>query len=468
MSLLAPRLQALQVLVDRLLELGGRADLTLHRPATPRALAQLEKAWKAPLPGSLKEWLLISNGLEVRIDTNDERAVWSIGSAQHLGKREPLKWKRARLGHLGVDVSGAPLSVVLTTRSRAEPPLRIGELPGPTLSAFLDREVARLEGIVARLNAVQGFQTVSLQNVTGKTVGFAQVKLAPGSSLNPLLSVAVEELALSGLAGHDLTPLGSMPTLRRLELRFEGAAAFPRLAVAFPTVRRLTVSLERLEDLSWLERFPAVRHLELRVASLPRALDLSWCTLDHLCVNGFFFEKRQTRALQRLDLPKGLRLLELKSLDLDHLPTLTGADGLEELVVFDQQLSSLTVPQLPRLKYLLLGGNGLTALTGLERAPAVTRLGVSRNRLQALEVEALTALQHLDASENELTRVPRLPPSVVEVDLHKNRLRSFEALHGLGRDVTVDLRGNGLSPIARLEVSRAVGEGPILRWLDED
>jgi Leucine-rich repeat (LRR) protein len=103
----------------------------------------------------------------------------------------------------------------------------------------------------------------------------------------------------------------------------------------------------------------------------------------------------------------------------------------------------------------------------LRRPPSLTRLVVSRDRFQRLEVDRLTSLRELDASENELTELPRLPPSIVEVGLQKNRLCSFDALRGLGRGVTVDLRGNGVTPKMRLQVERELGGGPRLRWLDQ-
>jgi Leucine-rich repeat (LRR) protein len=466
MSLLAARIQALQVLVDRLLELGATARLTVRRPATAKALTTLETAWKAPVPGSLQGLLSVTNGLALKVEANDERVSWSIGFAEQLAKQKAARGK-VRHAQVGVDVTGAPLSVGLSSRKLSNPPLRIGEVPGPTLSTFLEREVARLEALVSRLSLVRTFPSVSLQHVDGEQVGFAHVQLGPDSTLTPLLGLSVKELVLSRISTHDLTPLAAMPSLRKLELRFDGAAPFPRLAVSFPSVQRLAVTVETLDDLSWLERFPSVTHLELRAGRLPAAVDLSGFSLDHLCLTGFFSAQRP-RALERLCLPRAVRLLELKSLDLEQLPAFEGGQGLQQLVVHDLRLSAVGMPELPGLQDLLISGNGLATLTHLERAPSLTRLVVSRNRLQRLAVERLTSLREFDASENELTEVPRLPASIVEVGLQKNRLRSFEALRGVGRGVTVDLRGNGVSPKARLQVERELGDGPRLRWLDED
>jgi Leucine-rich repeat (LRR) protein len=465
MSLLAARVQALQVLVDQLLELGASARLTVRRPATAKALAALEKAWKAPVPGSLQALQSLTNGLELKVEANEERVSWSFGSAEQLAKRKPAAGK-VRLAQVGVDVTGAVLSVGLSSRKVADPPLRSSGVLGPTVSAFLDLEVARLEGLVRRLRLVRTFPAVSLQQVEGERVGFAQVQLGTDSTLTPLLGLSVKELSLSRISTHDLTPLASMPSLRQLELRFDGAARIPRLAVSFPSVQRLVVSVETLDDLGWLGRFPSVTRLKLRAGTLPATMDLSGFTLDHLCLTGFFSSQRP-RALKRLCLPRAARLLELKSLDVEHLPTIEGGDGLQQLVVHDLRLAAVTMPELPGLQDLLISGNGLTALTSIERAPSLTRLDVSRNRLERIEVERLTSLRQFDVSENELTEVPRLPASIVEVGLQKNRLRSFEALRGLGRDVTVDLRGNGVTPKVRLQVERALGVGPRLRWLDE-
>ncbi|MDX2015665.1 MAG: hypothetical protein SFW67_36060 [Myxococcaceae bacterium] len=458
-------LAAMQVAVDRLLELGARVKLTTHRPATARALEALRDAWQAPLPVALEALLSVSDGLALSVEVNDERRAWSLASTKQLAVSAPRPWRRSRVVHLGVDAMGRSLLLPVSKRRAIDPPLVSLDLPGPTLRAFLDAEAQWLSALLVRVEAARAFPQASFQHVRDTGVGFASVTLDASSRLQTLAGLGVKSLALTGLDAHDLTALASMPTLEELAITCAPGAwlrSLPRL----PSVQRLMVRLDRVEDLDWLEHVPNAWKLELFVGALPPSLEVVGRQVTDLRLSGFFAQARQTRRLERLVLPSALRSLELHHLDLERLPALEGLKALTQLSIHGNAMPTIDLPALPRLENLMLGFNQLTEVRGLERARTTTRLDVSQNALRRLPLEPLTALRELDASQNALDAVPFLPPSLREANLAKNPIRSFDALTALGPTTAVDLRGTGLSPAARRAVEAGLRAGPRLRWLD--
>jgi hypothetical protein len=458
-------LEALEVLWDRLRELGANVRAQRKKGARTAMLDQLATTWKVPLPDSLQELLSWSDGLEVQVSHGSEVIAWRFDSAAKLIRQQPRTVGRTRIVDLGEDGEGRTLSLILRKRRTADAALLVGPTgEAASLSFVVTQEAERLAQLVQRLDVTRGFASASLQHVSPAGVGFASIALAPGSALAPLVKLGVKDLALSGIGGHDLAPLADLPTLRSLELRFEPGASLDGLTTTVPQVISLEVTVAHLDQLAWLQRFPAVRRLKVNVGALPRVLDASSFALESFELSGFRFEDRQTHALERLLLPQHLESLDLKFLDLPRLPALPRLDHLRQLCVHMNPIEALTLPPLPRLENLQLGQNQLQRLDGLSGTPAVTRLNVAANRLSALDLAPLGKLKDLDASENRLIEVPRLGAGVVEVNLAKNRLRGFEALVGLPPTVHVDLRGNDVPARLRAEVDARLRGGPRLTW----
>ena len=100
-----------------------------------------------------------------------------------------------------------------------------------------------------------------------------------------------------------------------------------------------------------------------------------------------------------------------------------GLSALEELVCSDNWLTALNVQGLNALEVLLCGSNRLTELN-VQGLSALKSLGCQNNRLAELNVQGLNALKLLDCFNNQLT------------DLKVHNLSALESLNCQGNQLT--------------------------------
>mgnify|MGYP000905852506 CR=1 FL=1 len=100
-----------------------------------------------------------------------------------------------------------------------------------------------------------------------------------------------------------------------------------------------------------------------------------------------------------------------------------GLSALEELVCSDNWLTALNVQGLNALEVLLCGSNRLTELN-VQGLSALKSLGCQNNRLAELNVQGLNALKLLDCFNNQLT------------DLKVHNLSALESLSCQGNQLT--------------------------------
>ena len=100
-----------------------------------------------------------------------------------------------------------------------------------------------------------------------------------------------------------------------------------------------------------------------------------------------------------------------------------GLSALEELVCSDNRLTALNVQGLNALEVLLCGSNRLTELN-VQGLSALKSLGCQNNRLAELNVQGLNALKLLDCFSNQLT------------DLKVHNLSALESLSCQGNQLT--------------------------------
>jgi internalin-related protein len=100
-----------------------------------------------------------------------------------------------------------------------------------------------------------------------------------------------------------------------------------------------------------------------------------------------------------------------------------GLSALEELVCSDNRLTALNVQGLNALEVLLCGSNRLTELN-VQGLSALKSLGCQNNRLAELNVQGLNALKLLDCFSNQLT------------DLKVHNLSALESLSCQGNRLT--------------------------------
>jgi len=134
------------------------------------------------------------------------------------------------------------------------------------------------------------------------------------------------------------------------------------------------------------------------------------------------------------------------------------AASLEWLDLSGNSLSRPSLPRLPKLRYLSLAGNQLTAWPALSGLPALQCLALDDNRLAAAGGEGGTAaldapsLCALSLRNNLLTALPTLArdglPSLWALDVDGNRLPDLGVLAALPGLVALSARANRVRVVA--------------------
>ena len=123
-----------------------------------------------------------------------------------------------------------------------------------------------------------------------------------------------------------------------------------------------------------------------------------------------------------------------------------GLSALEELVCSDNWLTALNVQGLNTLEVLLCGSNRLTELN-VQGLSALKSLGCQNNRLAELNVQGLNALKLLDCFSNQLTDLKVHNLSALEsLSCHSNQLAELN-VQGLSNLKKLGCQGNKLTEL---------------------
>lgn len=207
------------------------------------------------------------------------------------------------------------------------------------------------------------------------------------------------------------------------------------------------------EDLAVLTALTALRCTHNQLAALPDSIG-ALPALKQLDASG----NRLRLLPPSLGRAAALVQLCLSGNPLEALPdSLTDLTALESLVAEDCALRALpaALGRMRRLSTLCVSRNGLEALPpSLGALERLSVLEVARNQLRELPpLDGCTALTLLDARENALTRVPKLPRSaaLAQVFLGHNRLRGEvlgdDALADCPGIAVLDLSNNGITAL---------------------
>ena len=153
------------------------------------------------------------------------------------------------------------------------------------------------------------------------------------------------------------------------------------------------------------------------------------------------------RSLKGLECATGLEVLDLSGNQLTQM-SLPELPALEELWLGNNQLTQVSLPdELPALKELSLGNNQLTQVS-LSGLPALEGLGLYENQLTQVSLSGLPALKELDIGENQLTQVSLSGlPALKELDLYDNQLTRV-SLSGLPALEWLYLEHNHLTQVS--------------------
>lgn len=127
----------------------------------------------------------------------------------------------------------------------------------------------------------------------------------------------------------------------------------------------------------------------------------------------------------------GITSLSVRNRSIQNLAGIERFTNLELLYADSNQIETLTLSGLPRLRELSIGRNQLRVLN-LSNLPALTNLYVHDNQLEALNVSNVTALRSLVVRDNNLTTIN--VSSLRELrflNIERNSLRSISDIVGL-------------------------------------
>lgn len=206
-----------------------------------------------------------------------------------------------------------------------------------------------------------------------------------------------------------------------------------------------------------LEEAGDIREIELVSDGVESLLGIENCTsLTKLTCRGSFRGKGKLKAVD-LSHFQGLEELDLSgnalsTLDLSANGKLRGArlggnslvavklpesSALESLELEDNRLTDIHLAGLPNLTELTLSSNSFESLR-IEELPALTGLDLSGNRIVSTELDGLPSLKTLDVSDNPIAELLLLQtPEIEELDLSGTSLPEltdiFKKVRGLKR-----------------------------------
>ena len=188
-------------------------------------------------------------------------------------------------------------------------------------------------------------------------------------------------------------------------------------------------------------------------------------------------EERGITSLNGLECATGLEVLDLSGNQLTQM-SLPELPALEELDLYENHLTQVSLSGLPALEELQLGNNHLTQVS-LSGLPALEELDLEGNQLPQVSLSGLPALEVLDLYNNHLTQVSlsglpalkelwlannQLPqvslsrlPALKELWLENNHLTQV-SLSGLPALKSLHLQNNQLPQVSLSEL-------PALEWL---
>ncbi len=250
-------------------------------------------------------------------------------------------------------------------------------------------------------------------------------------------------------------------------------------------IRSLDLANSYIRDLSGLENFPSLSVLNLQNNEISDIAPLRKLTqITCLDISG-----NQIADLTPINSFKNLQTLYMQANQISDLTPIVGLDNLQILKASDNLIQTVeTISTLTNLKVLQLSGNDLAnaassfnvfgQLESLELAacgmvsvdglniPSLKSLDISNNSITAIENIQAEKLEVLYAGNNELKQVDGLAKlaSLLELDLHDNKLEDLGALRDHANLQSLDISGNhmtdaglnglsGMQSIAYLNVS---------------
>ena len=278
----------------------------------------------------------------------------------------------------------------------ATPDMR-AELPDPNLRAAVAESLGKSDvtcGDLAAIGALRAFD-VGVESLEGlqHATSLVQLHMQVGavSDLSPLEDLRLRDLALSGNAITDLSPLRGMTSLEQLRVTNNPDLVDLSPLAGLPALELLHVFNTAVTDLSVATELPAMRDLAFRSplddhAVITRVPNLTTLTVYDLPV-------ADLPLLEEID---GLRALSLYG----HLGRYEDVSFLARLTQIDE-LATNKLPQwddltviggMTNLKVLRLNLNFVSDLTPLLALADLTTLDVRNNCLPAAMEDEPTAM----------------------------------------------------------------------------
>jgi Leucine-rich repeat (LRR) protein len=407
---------------DELRAMIDRARERLRKPAEPQAArsssamaaaAVLEPAHEAERlpPEQARAWVY-ADALQARGDLRGELLALEL-AAEYTD--DPLRARALQRDHRGCWKALFPLSL-RSASLRASRELRLRWVGGFLLGAH-PRAQRQLHHLLASRAAAE-LERIRVEFCTREELErlVASVRAHPRS-------LRVLELPNSRhgepreLAGLDAVEL------LRLDGRFD-----PALLAELPALRGLSLQGEPVLDTSALEQAPGLELLELAGADAEQLQGLA-------------------RALPRL------RELSLHGLGLERGPSfLAGAERLERLRLPASPLRELgPLPELPRLRELLIAPGNLRLVRELGALPKLERLALIGSNVGELDaLAALSCCEHLTLGGTRTTALDPLRrlPHLRSLTIDGGDMRRITGLERLTR-----LEQLSLSKLANLDLA---------------
>ncbi|HWM94765.1 MAG TPA: hypothetical protein VN493_28690 [Thermoanaerobaculia bacterium] len=367
-----------------------------HLPTLPRSLRELDIR-STSIPGP---WRLPADLESLTLGGDQVRAVTGLGSSL-------LELTLERVPNLS-SLKGLPASLEKLSVTEAPFLTHLGTVPPRLKELRLEKtQVRTLKGL-----------PLSLRHITLKDNGAMATELPP----------FLESLAVKGPS----VPMEQLAFLRNLD-----APSLGQLRV-LPTFLQSSQGPDF--DSRVREVAPALIRLKLEGATAAEVPDLP-STLEELHWPGGTKLDKLPPGLKRLYIPYPPP--DLPPPDLAALP--------EGLVLTDLDISGteIRVDALPRtLQSLKFSSYRFAAVSGL--SPSLRSLDISESpRVTAIAVSALPLLR-LDVSGTSISKMPKLPVSLEELDISNTQISRLSNLDGLGKLRSLTLHAGQLESLAGL------------------
>jgi hypothetical protein len=313
-----------------------------------------------------------------------------------------------------------------------------------------------------------GIQSGDVIRITRLTVKGSCGSLQGIESLQGLQDLIIE---LDKPAELDLTPLMQLKRLKKLELRrvipsnYEGISFLNGLVTLVldqvPAVRFL--GTENMNGLIDLEIYNSEI---LNTLPISKMKDLRYLVLNNTGIDNLAFTSdlanletliATSNRIYRTGWTKNMDNIETVDLSVNQLPDcgfLMFIPNVSNLKADSNRIRSLTIcDPLPRLKTLSLKNNLINTLKIDQVLPGLTMADLSSNQLKSTLGMAgcMPALKKLNLKGNQVSKWFGAFPALTDLDLSDNQLCFPDQLTGNTSLVHLDLSGNGISDVKKLD-----------------